>query len=195
MTTKGTYDIGSNQHEKKGKYKVKGLAKGQTAKSTKSKKPLNPSFDKAEPNYDEMETNRWGDKRYTLNGKLHRIDGPAVEVTVGDKYWYQDGKRHRTDGPAVEENGDKYWYQHGEFHRTDGPAVETANGVKVWYQNNELHRTDGPAIEWADGSKEWFQHDEHCRPDGPTIEWADSVEPWYPTRLPSPQGWRDSWNR
>jgi hypothetical protein len=39
MTQKGTYDIGSNQHEKKGKYKVKGTQKGQSAKTTKPKKP------------------------------------------------------------------------------------------------------------------------------------------------------------
>jgi hypothetical protein len=46
---KGTYDVGSNQYQNKGKYKVKGLAKGQPTKSTKPKKPLNPSFEQGEP--------------------------------------------------------------------------------------------------------------------------------------------------
>ena len=33
----------------------------------------------------------------------------------GTKRWYLDGKRHRTDGPAIEyPNGDKYWYLNGK---------------------------------------------------------------------------------
>lgn len=67
----------------------------------------------------------------------------------GDAYWYQDGKLHRIDGPAVEyAKGDKFWYQHGELHRLDGPAVEYSNGYKFWYQNSILYRDDdGPVVE------------------------------------------------
>jgi hypothetical protein len=49
-------------------------------------------------------------KRWYLNGKFHREDGPAIEFADGTKYWYLNGKLHREDGPAVEwANGDKYW--------------------------------------------------------------------------------------
>ena len=36
-----------------------------------------------------------------LNGKLHRIDGPALEYSNGTKMWYYEGKQHRINGPAV----------------------------------------------------------------------------------------------
>ena len=29
-----------------------------------------------------------GDKRWYLNGKLHREDGPAIECANGHKYWF-----------------------------------------------------------------------------------------------------------
>jgi len=48
---------------------------------------------------------------YTLDGKLHREDGPALEYVGGSKYWFLNNRRHRENGPAVEHsNGDKeYW--------------------------------------------------------------------------------------
>jgi hypothetical protein len=66
----------------------------------------------------------------------------------GDKYWRnKKGKLHRIDGPAIElTNGTKYWYQNGVLHRIDGPAVEYGNGNKAWWQNGKLHRIDGPAV-------------------------------------------------
>ena len=39
--------------------------------------------------------------RYTVNGRLHRYDGPAVIHSNGDTEWFQYGKRHRLNGPAV----------------------------------------------------------------------------------------------
>ena len=94
---------------------------------------------------------------WTLNGKLHRIDGPALEWADGQKDWYQNGKLHRIDEPALEwANGTKDWFQNGQRHRSDGPAIESANGDKYWYQNGKLHRLDGPAVEYADGRKEWY---------------------------------------
>jgi hypothetical protein len=54
-------------------------------------------------------------KRWYLNDKLHREDGPAVECADGSKYWYLNDKRHREDGPAVEyADGTKHWYLNGE---------------------------------------------------------------------------------
>ena len=56
-----------------------------------------------------------GTKRWYLNCKLHREDGPAVEYTDGYKAWYQDGKSHREDGPAVvRANGTKQWFIKGK---------------------------------------------------------------------------------
>ena len=73
----------------------------------------------------------------------------------GTKWWFLNGKLHRVDGPAIEyANGTKWWYLNGELHRVDGPAVEFANGDKYWFLNGELHRENGPAIEYANGNKE-----------------------------------------
>ena len=48
------------------------------------------------------------DKAMTIR---HRLDGPAVEGTIGYKAWYVDDKRHRLDGPAVEyADGGRGWY-------------------------------------------------------------------------------------
>ncbi len=67
-------------------------------------------------------------------GQLHRIDGPARELSDGSKEWWINGKYHRTDGPACEDiNGDKEWWVNGKLHRTDGPACEYSNGYKFWY--------------------------------------------------------------
>ena len=80
----------------------------------------------------------YGTKRWFLNDKLHREDGPAIEWSEGSKYWYLNGKFHRTDGPAIErKNGTKEWYLNGKLHRTDGPALEYANGEKYWFLNDK----------------------------------------------------------
>jgi len=80
-----------------------------------------------------------GTKRWFLNGKLHREDGPAVECADGSKSWCLNGKLHREDGPAIEyADGTKHWYLNGKLHREDGPAVECADGSKSWYLNDRL---------------------------------------------------------
>jgi len=79
-----------------------------------------------------------GTKRWYLNGKQHREDGPAVELDSGAKFWYLNDKPHREDGPAVEwADGDKCWYLNGKLHREDGPAVELDSGAKFWYLNGK----------------------------------------------------------
>ena len=66
-----------------------------------------------------------------------------IEYTVkvyadGTKRWYLNGKRHREDGPAVEyPEGTKCWYLNDELHREDGPAVEWADGTKFWWLNGK----------------------------------------------------------
>ena len=79
-----------------------------------------------------------GNKKWYLNGYLHRVDGPAIEYAIGSKEWYLNDKLHREDGPAIEyANGTKYWYLDGKRHREDGPAVELADGDKFWYLRGE----------------------------------------------------------
>jgi hypothetical protein len=54
-------------------------------------------------------------KRWHQEGKLHRIDGPAIEWQNGSKEWWIEGKRHRIDGPAVEwQCGKKEWWIEGQ---------------------------------------------------------------------------------
>ena len=79
-----------------------------------------------------------GTKHWSLNGKLHREDGPAVEYWGGTKEWYLNDQRHREDGPAVEYwDGHKEWYLNDQRHREDGPAVEYSDGTKHWYLNGK----------------------------------------------------------
>jgi len=40
----------------------------------------------------EMKVFSDGTKRWFLNGKLHREDGPAIEWPDGKKYWYLNDK-------------------------------------------------------------------------------------------------------
>jgi hypothetical protein len=103
--------------------------------------------------------NLFGDKEwYNDEGKLHRLDGPAIEKENGYKAWYVEGKCHRLDGPAVISISDncKEWWVEGKRHRLDGPAFEGFDGYKSWWYNGELHRVDGPAIERSEGSEEWW---------------------------------------
>ena len=83
-----------------------------------------------------------------------------AEYADGSKQWLLNGKLHRVDGPAWEwANGKKEWWLNGKRHRVDGPAVEGADGGKEWWLNGNRHRVDGPAIEWADGEKQWWLND------------------------------------
>jgi hypothetical protein len=70
----------------------------------------------------------------TLEGELHREDGPAIQYGDGTRVWWRDGKRHREDGPAHED----------------------ADGTRAWYRDNKLHREDGPALTRPDGTCEWW---------------------------------------
>jgi len=92
----------------------------------------------------------YGTKRWYLNDKLHREDGPAVEFTSGSKCWYLNGEIHREDGPAIEwADGYKSWYLNGKYHREDGPALEWANGAKAWW-------VDGKKIEVPNNDNDIF---------------------------------------
>lgn len=62
----------------------------------------------------------------------------TYEVRVypnGSKFWLQKGKLHRLNGPAIEKaDGTNEWYQWDKPHRLDGPAIEYPDGTKGrWY--------------------------------------------------------------
>jgi len=40
-----------------------------------------------------VKVSKSGDKFWSLNGKLHREDGPAIEYSNGDKVWYLNNNR------------------------------------------------------------------------------------------------------
>jgi len=66
-------------------------------------------------NYPICQTNYNGSIYWTLNGKYHREDGPAIQFTDGTKYWYFHGQYHRADGPAIEyTNGHRSWWYYGQ---------------------------------------------------------------------------------
>ena len=78
-------------------------------------------------------------------------------LSNGTKSWFVDGKRHRIDGPAFEwPDGHKEWWVDGKLHRIDGPAIEHTNGSKEWWLNDKRHRVDGPVTERSDGRKEYY---------------------------------------
>ena len=72
-----------------------------------------------------------------------------ITYPSGYKEWRtDDGKLHRTDGPAIElEDGTKEWLVHGVTHREDGPAVEWADGGK-WYFLNGQQMTEDQFLDW-----------------------------------------------
>lgn len=61
----------------------------------------------------------------------------TVKVYDYKTVWYLDGKLHRLDGPALEYiDGHKEWFIEGQRHRIDGPAIEYPSGLKQWFLND-----------------------------------------------------------
>ncbi len=134
--------------------------------------------------------NREG-RAWRVRGKLHRLDGPAVESldvygVLRKQEWYHDGKLHRLDGPAVVEWGPdgglrcQKWMQNGKLHRLDEPAVDEwypDGGLRrqTWMHDGKHHRLDGPAVEeWNGGGnlsfRAWIHDGGAHRLDGPAEE-------------------------
>lgn len=60
-----------------------------------------------------------GTELWFYEGKLHRIDGPAIITRTGDESWYNYGRLHRTTGPALTVEGSNLWYVNGTRAYTD----------------------------------------------------------------------------
>ena len=74
---------------------------------------------------------KYGDQIWKLpNGKIHRVDGPAVIYPNGHQEWWVNNVRHRLDGPAiVRANGHQRWYIHG---------VNVTDQVTAWMTENNI---------------------------------------------------------
>jgi len=73
-------------------------------------------------------------------------NGIPIRDSDGRVSWMLNGKTHRIDGPAYENNSAKYWYLHGKLHREDGPAVEYSDGSMLWYLNDIRYLTQDEYI-------------------------------------------------
>jgi hypothetical protein len=108
-------------------------------------------------------TNHTGPKKggsideWSLNGKLHRVDGPAYVHYVGNgimvaEKWYRQGKLHRINGPAFIFI-DLCMFDFGVFtDEADGNRTK----VEAWYKYNQLHREGGPAVVRSHGKDEYW---------------------------------------
>ena len=93
-----------------------------------------------------------GTKRWYLDGKLHRVDGPAVEWADGSKYWFLNDKLHRVDGPAVEGfDGGKSWYLDGKC-LTQAQWLEAVKPKLLFYRRTSNASCVGKIVE-VDGVK------------------------------------------
>jgi len=98
--------------------------------------------------------------------KFSNTKYPFYDVNVdkyGTIYYYnKKGKLHRLNGPAVERiDGSKMYYVNGELHRLDGPANVGTNGELEYWVNGKRHRLDGPAIIHSDGEVEYWVNGKH----------------------------------
>ena len=77
------------------------------------------------------------------NGRLDRVDGPALIHANGSTKWYRHGRRHREGGPAcVYMNGTRKWYREGLRHRDEGPAATYPDGRRIWFIDGEAVRRE-----------------------------------------------------
>ena len=84
-----------------------------------------------------------GYQEWSIDGKLHRVNGPAVIYKNYIDYgrvrreWWYEGQRHRIGGPALIDGDYKEWWVHGEMHRDDGPAITDGRKNRAWCLNGK----------------------------------------------------------
>lgn len=132
--------------------------------------------------YDKVVTDeQLGNIFYSLDGQLHRLDGPAAILGDGTEEWYYEGALHRDgDQPAyISSTGEREWRQYGTLHRDgDQPAKTSPDGNIEYYMNGQLHRSGGkPALARPDGHTEWRVGGELHRPVeyGPALIESDGT--------------------
>jgi hypothetical protein len=127
-------------------------------------------------------------KEYRKDGKLHREDGPAVEMPRGSKYWYLNGVEYSEENWQKEvaklkgERLMEIFVRNNDLNSIpsgfSGVAV-WPSGTLVWYLKGKIHCEDGPAWERVDGYKAWFVDGKRHRKDGPAIVYPNGNEFWY----------------
>jgi hypothetical protein len=83
-------------------------------------------------------------EKWSLNGKAHRVDGPADIIrdvatgTVVNEHWFFENRSHRDNGAAIilrrADTGRVYfseWYQHGEKVKPPRPAARPPTGPRA----------------------------------------------------------------
>ena len=79
-----------------------------------------------------------GHRRWKKHKRFHRIGGPASETHFASSY-YQKGKLHRINGPAINcVNGWKVYLQFGKRHRTNGPAFQMYGRIEYWQRGEKI---------------------------------------------------------
>lgn len=134
-------------------------------------------------------------KQACENKVIHRKSKPAHIRSDGLKIWMYEGKLHRINGPAIihliykkgfRTKGDKWdyqnctklWYLNGYSHRIGKPAKEFTSGTKIWYSNGKIHRENDPAIIKKNGDKEWYLNGLLHRENGPAVI-EENLEIWF----------------
>jgi hypothetical protein len=138
---------------------------------------------------------RDGEKRWFLNGKRNREDGPAIECPNGNKFWFLNGKYHCENGPAIERiDGTKKWYLNGEEYSEEQWKIEveklqadrakkakevpTMQMIKV-NEVTEIPNDFTGILEFSNGAKLWKVNGNWHREDGPAYEREDGTKEWW----------------
>ena len=93
----------------------------------------------------------------TFDARIAKIDGMVIDDDGDTSYWV-DGKLHRVDGAAIEHlNGDRSYWVNGVLHRTDGPAVEDIDGaVRYCIHGNQLTEEEFKEVTQSDEHLNWY---------------------------------------
>ena len=89
-------------------------------------------------NKPECRTNPYGTNFWFLNDKLHREDGPAVEIPDGTKFWYLNDKEVHPETLV------DLWLERGVFCWLD-ETTETLNFGEKNLNLHPLFSNDPPA--------------------------------------------------
>lgn len=80
-----------------------------------------------------------GGEIYYKEDEYHRTDGgPAIDMGPDDQAWYVEGKLHRLAGPAVINPKEISYYVDGKLHRLDGPAIKTKTEERYFIDGEEF---------------------------------------------------------
>lgn len=62
-------------------------------------------------------------KQWVNKNCIHNQYGPAIEWPDGEFRWVLNGRLHRVNGPAAKRRTKESYYLNGKLHRLNGPAI------------------------------------------------------------------------